>query len=99
MTRPAGCLNRLLSTYEELSNQQVGCTLRHARQRGGPDFWAIGTGFAYSGVDRWTVNVVLERRPTEEEITSYCATAKLLAGDMLVHGNAGNNNGQDQIQP
>ena len=92
-------LTRLLSTYEEFGNQQSGCFLRHAKQRGGSDFWSIGTGFAYSGMDRWSVNVVLERRPTDEEITSYCATAKLLAGDMLVHGNAGDNNGQDQVHP
>ena len=95
---PSGkMLDRLLSTYEEIGNQQSGCTLRHAKQRGGPDFWSIGTGFAYSGIDRWSVNVVLERRPTDEEIQSYCATARLLAGDMLRR--TGDSRGEDQIQP
>ena len=31
-------LTRLMSTYEEFGNQQTGCLMRHAKQRGGPEF-------------------------------------------------------------
>jgi hypothetical protein len=76
-------LDRFLSTYEEVSSQNVPCTLRHVQARGGPDQWGISTGFAFQGADRWFVNVVLNREPTNQEITSYCETLKLIADKML----------------
>src|SRR5215510_3352540 len=48
-------LDRFMSTYEETTNQVVGCTLRHVQQRGGPDMWGVSAGFAYQGEDRWLV--------------------------------------------
>jgi len=76
-------LDRFLSTYEEFSSQQAGCTLRHAQQRGGPDVWAVSSGFAFTGSDRWFVNVALDRQPDREEINSYCEALKLIADKML----------------
>ena len=79
-------LDRFMSTYEEKSSQQYGCTLRHVQARGGPDLWGISTGFAFQGADRWAINVTLGHEPSTEEIDSYCATAKLLADSMLQTG-------------
>jgi hypothetical protein len=76
-------LNRFLSTYEEQSSQQVGCALRHVRQRGGPDLWGISTGFAFQGSDRWNVSVILDHQPASEEIVSYCEALKLIADRLL----------------
>ena len=75
----AALLDRLLSTYEEKSSQQYGCTLRHVQARGGPEAWGISTGFAFSGADRWQISVILDHEPTAEDLDGYCATAKLLA--------------------
>jgi hypothetical protein len=79
-------LDRFLSTYEEESNQQSGCTLRHVQQRGGPDLWSVASGFAFSGSDRWFVSVVLPHSPSAEEINSYCESLKLIADRMLSRG-------------
>jgi hypothetical protein len=76
-------LDRFLSTYEEESNQQSGCTLRHVQQRGGPDLWSVASGFAFQGADRWFVSVVLTHAPGSEEIVSYCESLKLIADKML----------------
>jgi hypothetical protein len=75
-------MDRLLSTYEEISNQQSGCTLRHVQQRGGEELWGISTGFAFQGADRWFVNVVLTHQPTDAELLSYCESLKLIADRM-----------------
>ena len=32
-------MDRLMSTYEEIGNQQSGCAVRHVQERGGPDLW------------------------------------------------------------
>jgi hypothetical protein len=76
-------LDRLLSTYEEKSSQQVGCTLRHAQQRGGPDLWSISTGFAFRGEARWFISVATDTEPTIDELQSYCEVLKLIADKML----------------
>src|SRR5262245_34108316 len=46
-------LDRFMSTYEEETSQQVGCTLRHVQARGGPEMYGISAGFAFQGEDRW----------------------------------------------
>jgi hypothetical protein len=79
-------MDRLMSTYEEIGNQQSGCAFRHVQERGGPDVWGISTGFAFRGGDRYFVNVALNRRPTDEEVVSYCEALKLVA-DKLLAGN------------
>jgi hypothetical protein len=79
-------LNRFLSTYEEETNQQSGCMLRHVQQRGGPDQWAVSSGFAFTGADRWFVSVVLNHAPGSEEIVSFCESLKLIADKMLDRG-------------
>jgi len=76
-------LDRFLSTYEEISSQNVPCTLRHVQARGGHAQWAISSGFAFQGNARWFVNVGLDHDPTRDEITSYCETLKLIADRML----------------
>jgi hypothetical protein len=79
-------LDRFLSTYSELSSQNVPCALRHVQARGGPQLWGISSGFAFQGADRWFVNVVLDHEPTREELVSYCESLKLIADRMLGRG-------------
>jgi hypothetical protein len=79
-------LDRLMSTYEEMSSQHSGCTVRHVQERGGPDLWGISSGFAAQGADRWFVNVVLSHEPGTDEIMSYCESLKLIADRMLERG-------------
>jgi hypothetical protein len=76
-------LDRFLTTYEELTSQQVGCALRHVKERGGPNQWGISTGFAFQGADRWNVAVILDRQPSAEEIVTYCEALKLIADRLL----------------
>jgi hypothetical protein len=80
-------MNRFMSEYEEFSNQQSGCVMRHVKQRGGPDQWGVSSGFAFQGADRWFVSVVLQHEPTLEEVASYCESLKLIADRMLDSGN------------
>lgn len=77
-------LDRLLSTYEEV-DQQSGCAVRHVQERGGPELWAVSTGFAFRGFDRWSVSVVMTHEPGEE-LASYCEALKLIADRMLSNG-------------
>jgi hypothetical protein len=79
-------MDRFMSTYEEVSGQQAGCTLRHVKARGGPQLWGISAGFAFAGADRWFVNVVLDHAPSTEEVSSYCESLKLIADRMLDRG-------------
>jgi hypothetical protein len=85
-------LDRFLSTYEELSSQNSGCTVRHMQARGGPDIWGISSGFAYQGEGRWLVSVALPAEPSIEEIMSYCESLKLIADKMLDRSSDGSNN-------
>lgn len=75
-------MDRFLSTYEELGNQQSGCTVRHVQARGGPGLWGISTGFAFQGDTRWFVNVALDHAPTNDEIVSFCEALKLIVDQM-----------------
>jgi hypothetical protein len=79
-------LDRLMSTYEELSSQNTGCAVRHVQERGGPDLWGVSSGFAFQGADRWFVNVMLAHEPDAEEIHTYCESLKLIADRMLERG-------------
>jgi hypothetical protein len=76
-------MDRLMSTYEQKESQQVGCTLRHVQERGGPELWGVSAGFAFQGTDRWFVNVVLDHEPSSDEIITYCESLKLIADRML----------------
>lgn len=75
-------LDRFLSHLRELSAQQTNCTLREARLRGGKTIWAISTGFAYQGADRYLISVGLEVAPTTEQLYSYCETLNLIVDFM-----------------
>lgn len=66
-------LDRFLSSYRVVRTEG-GCTVRVVAERGAPEQWAISTGFAAGGNERWTIGVVLEREPTGEQIVSHCAT-------------------------
>jgi hypothetical protein len=83
-------LDRLLSTYEEIQAQNVPCVLRHTQRRGGPEQWGISSGFAFMGGDRYLISVVLQRRPTDDEMVSYCETLKILS-DQLSLGKTSEN--------
>jgi len=80
-------LNKFTSRYEELSSEHMPCTLRVASVRGGGDTYSISTGFAAQGSDRWTVGVIMTRKPDDSELTSYCATLQILV-DHLRRPNA-----------
>jgi hypothetical protein len=75
-------LDRFLSHYREISSQNVGCTLREARDRGSAEFFGISTGFAYQGRDKYIISVVLDHHPSDEELNSYCATVKAIADSL-----------------
>ena len=87
-------LDRFMSTYEETTSQQAGCTLRHVQARGGPDMWGISTGFAFQGEDRWMVSVVTPRQPSNEEFASNCEALKLIVDKMLSNGIAPDDDGE-----
>jgi hypothetical protein len=70
-------LDRFLSSYRVVRTEG-GCTIRVVAERGGPKQWSISTGFAAGGNERWTVGVILEREPSEEQIVSHCATLMLI---------------------
>jgi hypothetical protein len=71
-------LNTFLSRYEEFQSDKWPCTLRVASVRGGGDIYSISTGFAYQGSDRWTLSVILTRKPDDSEVVTYCATLNLI---------------------
>ena len=75
-------LNKFLSRYEEYTSDKMPCVLRIASQRGGGDIFSVSTGFAYQGSDRYTVGVILEDRPDEAKLESYCATLQLIVDHM-----------------
>jgi hypothetical protein len=75
-------LDRLLSTYE-LVESDSDCIVRHVQERGGPDLWSVGAGFAFQGRDRWSVNVLVSSMPGEDEIATYCEALKLIVDKML----------------
>lgn len=80
----AALLDRFMSSYEEISSQNVGCAMRKAKRRGSQPIWTITTGFAYQGADKWTISVVLEHEPDTTEIVSFCETLKLIADKLVV---------------
>ena len=92
-------MDRLMSTYEEVGNQQSGCAVRHVKERGGPDLWGVSSGFAFQGADRWYVNVILSHAPTTEEIYSYCESLKLIADRMLARGGDDEPGTGTEVQP
>lgn len=77
-------LDRFVSNYQEVHPPGTNCTIRMGHVWGGPRTWSVSTGFAFQGSDRWTVSVLLNREPTTEEVTSYCATLNIIVDDM--HG-------------
>jgi hypothetical protein len=67
-------LGRFLSSYEE-QDTGTSCVLRIASLKGGGDEYALATGLAAQGNDRYVISVLVgSKRPTEVEIQSYCAT-------------------------
>jgi len=78
MLNDPAVMDRLLSSYKELPNGS-GCTLREVKERGGPDLWAISTGFAYHGDNRWYVAVGLTHAPDANDLTSHCETLRRIA--------------------
>jgi hypothetical protein len=72
-------LDRFFSNYREYSSQNVGCTLRSAQFRGSGEVWAISTGIAFQGADRYLIAVTLDHHPSDEEVNSYCETIKTIA--------------------
>jgi hypothetical protein len=56
--------------------------LRIASQRGSEPVYSISTGFAFQGSDRYTVAVLLTRKPDDGELVSYCETLNLIVDYM-----------------
>ena len=75
-------LNTFLSRFEEFTNDKISCTLRVASVRGGGDHYSISTGFAFQGSDRYTVGVIMDRKPDPSELESYCATLNAIVDFM-----------------
>jgi hypothetical protein len=75
-------LGRVLSSYEEVTSDKWPCTLRIASARGAGDTYSISAGFAFQGSERWTIAVLMDRKPTDEEMFSYCETLQLLIDAM-----------------
>lgn len=75
-------LDRFLSRYREIPSPNTNCLIRELRPFGGQGSWAVSTGFAYRGTDRWQIGVVMNREPTTEQQESYCATLNLLVDFM-----------------
>jgi hypothetical protein len=65
-------LDRFLSAYS-VSDPVGACRVVKARQRGEVYSWAITSGYALEGNQRWTLGTVMNREPTTEEINSNCA--------------------------
>lgn len=74
-------LDRFFSSFKETSSENIGCTIREARHDS-IHLWSISTGFAFQGRDKYTIGVVLDRMPTDEEMVSYCETLKIIADSM-----------------
>jgi hypothetical protein len=75
-------LGRVLSSYEEVTSDKWPCTLRIASLRGAGDTYSISAGFAFQGSERWTIAVLMDRKPTDDEMHSYCETLQLLIDAM-----------------
>jgi hypothetical protein len=60
----------------------VSCVLRIASLKGGGDKFAISTGFAAQGNDQYVVSVIMDRKPSEVEMQSYCQTLQLIVDHM-----------------
>lgn len=78
----ADLLDRFMSHYREITHFRTSCAVREVQLRNGPQAWSVSTGFAYQGSDRWTIAVILEREPDEDDVTTYCATLNLLVDFM-----------------
>jgi hypothetical protein len=74
-------LDRFMSSYRVIRTEG-DCTIRVVAERGAPEQWAIGTGFAFAGSEQWTVSVVLDSEPSENEVASHCATLLLIVEKM-----------------
>ena len=78
----ASMLNKFTSFYEEISSDKSPCTVRIASQRGADPTYAISTGFAFQGSDRWTISAVMTHKPDDGQIASYCETLQLIVDYM-----------------
>lgn len=74
----ASMLTKFTSHYEEISSDKLPCTLRIASLRGGGESFSISTGLSAQGSDRWTLAVLMNRRPNETELQTYCETLQIL---------------------
>ena len=75
-------VGRFLSSYEEITSDKTPCVMRIASLKGGGDQFAISTGFAAQGNDRYVISVIMDRRPSEVEQQSYCATLTAIVDHM-----------------
>jgi hypothetical protein len=75
-------LDRFLSHYAEYPSQTTACTVRQIKVRGGPETFALSTGFASQGTDRYFISVVSNHQFNPSEERSYCETLNLLVDFM-----------------
>jgi hypothetical protein len=78
-------LDRFLSSYAAVGAEGP-CRIIKARERSEHYTWAITSGFAFEGNQRWTLGTVMTRQPTDEEIRSNCAILQAIIDFM--HGDA-----------
>ena len=78
----ASMLGKFLSYYEEIASDKSPCTIRIASLRGSGEQYSISTGFAYEGSDRWTIAVLLDHKPDDTQLQTYCETLNLIVDYM-----------------
>lgn len=79
-------IDRFLSHYSVEQTGGSACRIVKARQRGEDYTYAVVTGFAFEGGDRWSIGVTMQRVPTAQEIESNCAVLSAIIDFM--HGSA-----------
>jgi hypothetical protein len=79
----ATLLDRFLSAYV-IEPTQTACRLVKARERGETFTYAVTTGFAFEGQDRWSIGVIMNQEPSEEDMQADCHLLQAIIGYM--HG-------------
>jgi hypothetical protein len=66
---------------QKVTSDKTPCVLASSL-RGGDDQYGISTGFAAQGSDQYVISVLMDRKPSETEQQSYCATLTAIVDHM-----------------